>query len=321
MAPRSPRSKTSSLAALRVALGDEISKVVVGQSETLDAIVIAASVGGHVLLEGVPGVAKTLLATAVGRALGLDVQRIQFTPDLLPSDVTGTMTLRNNQLVFRPGPVFTNILIADEINRTPPKTQAALLEAMQEQQVTVDGQRRPIDEPFLVIATQNPIEYEGTYPLPEAQLDRFLLKVDVPYPSEDDELEMLGLVHRGVIPSTLDNVNVVASAADLAAARAAVDDTTVSADVRAYIVALIRQTRVLPSVALGGSPRAAVHLLAASRAAARLDDRDYVTPDDVVRVAPAVLRHRLLLHPEAELERYTPDEAVRTAIAAVPVPR
>ncbi|MEY2397581.1 MAG: MoxR-like ATPase [Actinomycetota bacterium] len=321
MAPRTARAKTSSLAALRVALGEEIAKVVVGQADTLDAIVIAAAVGGHVLLEGAPGVAKTLLATTVGRALGLDVQRIQFTPDLLPSDVTGTMTLRNNQLVFRPGPVFTNILIADEINRTPPKTQAALLEAMQESQVTVDGQRRPIDEPFLVIATQNPIEYEGTYPLPEAQLDRFLLKVDVPYPTEDQELQMLDLAHRGVVPATLDDVNVVATAADLAAARAVVDATTVSPDVRGYVIALIRQTRVLPSVALGASPRAAVHLLAASRATARLDDRDYVTPDDVVRVAPAVLRHRLLLHAEAELERYTPDDAIRTAVAAVPVPR
>jgi len=321
MAPRTARSRPKSLSALRLALGAEVAKVVVGQSETLDAILIAASVGGHVLLEGVPGVAKTLLATTVSRALGLDVQRIQFTPDLLPSDVTGTMTLRNNQLVFRPGPVFTNILIADEIDRTPPKTQAALLEAMQEQQVTVDGQRRPIEEPFVVIATQNPIEYEGTYPLPEAQLDRFLLKVDVPYPSEAEELEMLGLTHRGVVPATLDDVKVVAGAADLAAARAAVDSTAVSPDVRAYVVALIRQTRVLPSVALGASPRAAVHLLAGSRAVARLDDRDYVTPDDVVRIAPAVLRHRLLLHPEAELERYTPDDAVRTAVAAVPVPR
>ena len=217
--------------------------------------------------------------------------------------------------------MFTNLLLADEINRTPPKTQAALLEAMQEAQVTVDGQRRPISEPFVVIATQNPIEYEGTYPLPEAQLDRFLLKIDVPYPSEDDELAMLGLAHRGVVPATLDDVGVVASGTDLLALRNVVDATTASPDVRSYIVALVRRTRALPSVSLGASPRAAVHLLAASKATARLGDRDFVTPDDVVAAAPAVLRHRLLLHPEAELERYSPDDAIRTAIAAVPVPR
>jgi MoxR-like ATPase len=321
MPPRTTRSRTTSLVELRSRVGAEVEKVVVGQGTTVDAIIIAASVGGHVLLEGAPGVAKTLLATTIARALGLEVQRIQFTPDLLPSDVTGTMTLRGAQLTFRPGPVFTNILIADEINRTPPKTQAALLEAMQEGQVTVDGQRRPITEPFVVIATQNPIEYEGTYPLPEAQLDRFLLKVDVAYPSEDDELAMLGLAHRGVVPSTLDDVRPVASAADLLALRDLVDATTASVDVRTYIVALVRQTRALPSVALGASPRAAVHLLAASKATARLDDRDYVTPDDVVGAAPAVLRHRLLLHPEAELEQYSPDDAIQTAIAAVPVPR
>ncbi len=320
MPTRTPRSRTS-LASLRSRLGAEVGKVVVGQDDALNAIVVAAALGGHVLLEGVPGVAKTLLATAVGRGLGLDVQRIQFTPDLLPSDVTGTMTLRGGQLTFRPGPVFTNILIADEINRTPPKTQAALLEAMQETQVTVDGRRRPITEPFLVVATQNPIEYEGTYPLPEAQLDRFLVKVDVGYPSEEDELAMLALAHRGVAPATLDDVRAVASGAELLALREVVDDTTTSPDVHAYVVALVRQTRSLPSVALGASPRAAVHLLAAAKATARLGDRDYVTPDDVVSAAHPVLRHRLLLYPEAELDHYSPDDAVRAAIGAVPVPR
>ena len=321
MPTRPSRSRATSLAELRAAVGDEVAKVVVGQDEALDALLVALAVGGHVLLEGPPGVAKTLLATTVARALGMDANRIQFTPDLLPSDVTGTMTLRGTSLTFRPGPVFTNLLIADEINRTPPKTQAALLEAMQEGQVTVDGQRRPIDDPFIVVATQNPIEYEGTYPLPEAQLDRFLLKVDVGYPDDDEELAMLGLAHHGVIPATLDDVARVSTAAAIASLRGVVDDTTVSPDVRAYIVALIRQTRALPSVSLGASPRAAVHLLAASRAMARLADRDYVTPDDVVAIAPAVLRHRLLLHPEAELERYRPDDAVKAAIAAVPVPR
>jgi MoxR-like ATPase len=298
-----------------------VAKVVVGQEATVDMLLAAAAVGGHVLLEGVPGVAKTLLANAVARALGMEFSRVQFTPDLLPSDVSGTMTLRGGQLAFRPGPVFTNLLLADEINRTPPKTQAALLEAMQEGQVTVDGEARPLPEPFLVVATQNPIEYEGTYPLPEAQLDRFVMKLDVSYPDEDDEIAMLHLEHRGVAPATLDDVVAVGSARAVLAARAEVDATSVTDEVAAYVVALVRQTRRLPSVALGASPRAAVHLLAASKAAARLAGRDFVTPDDVVTMAPPVLRHRLLLQPEAELERYHPDDAVKAAVAAVPVPR
>ncbi|MFP5377585.1 MAG: AAA family ATPase, partial [Acidimicrobiia bacterium] len=232
-----------------------------------------------------------------------------------------TRTLRDRELVFRPGPAFANLVLADEVNRTPPKTQAALLEAMQEHQVTVDGEPRPLPDPFLVVATQNPIEYEGTYPLPEAQLDRFLVKVDVGYPAEADELAMLQLARRGVDPVTLDDVEVVAGPGALAAARREADATVVSADVAAYVGALVRRTRDLPSVALGASPRAAVHLLAASRAAARLAGRGFVTPDDVIRMAPPVLRHRLLLRPEAELERYRPDDAVAAAVAAVPVPR
>jgi MoxR-like ATPase len=246
---------------------------------------------------------------------------VQFTPDMLPSDLTGTMALRGGDLVFRPGPVFTNVLLADEINRTPPKTQAALLEAMQERQVTIAGEPHVLPEPFVVIATQNPIEYEGTYPLPEAQLDRFLAKLDVTYPNERDEQQMLHLTHRGVAPATLDDIQAVASADDLAAARRDVDATTVSDDVMAYVVALVRATRTLPSVALGASPRAAVHLLATAKAAARLSGREFVVPDDVATVAPAVLRHRLQLRPEAELERYTTDNAVEAALRAVAVPR
>ncbi|MDZ4827416.1 MAG: AAA family ATPase, partial [Actinomycetota bacterium] len=193
----------------------EIQKVVVGQDSVVDVLIAAASVGGHVLLEGVPGVAKTLLANAFARAVGLEFRRVQFTPDMLPSDLTGTMTLRGEDLVFRPGPVFTNLLLADEINRTPPKTQAALLEAMQENQVSVDGVAHPLPDPFLVIATQNPIEYEGTYPLPEAQLDRFLVKLDVRYPDAAQEAQILRLAHRGVTPATLDDVQRVASPQDL----------------------------------------------------------------------------------------------------------
>ena len=306
---------------LRSAIGAEVRKVVVGQDAVLDVVLAALVVGGHVLLEGVPGVAKTLLANAAARALGLEFRRAQFTPDMLPSDLTGTMTLRDQELVFRPGPVFTNVLLADEINRTPPKTQAALLEAMQERQVTVEGEPRRLPDPFLVVATQNPIEYEGTYPLPEAQLDRFLVKVDVGYPEAADEVAMLHLARTGVDPTTLADVVPVAGASLLREARAETDATVVDDEVVAYVAALVRRTRELPSVSLGASPRAAVHLLAAARAAARLEGRAYVTPDDVIRMAPPVLRHRLLLRPEAELDRYRPDDAVATAIAAVPVPR
>ena len=299
----------------------EVGKVVVGQGEPLEDLMAALALGGHALLEGVPGVAKTLLAGATARALGVGFRRLQFTPDMLPSDVTGTMALRGGDLVFRPGPVFANIVLADEINRTPPKTQAALLEAMQEGQVTVDGESHPLPDPFLVLATQNPVEYEGTYPLPEAQRDRFLVHVAIGYPEPDEERAMLRLARRGLAPVALDEVRPVASAEDLRAARAQVDATDVSDDVVGYVVALVRRTRVLPSVALGASPRAAVHLLGAAKAAARLAGRTYVTPDDVARMAPPVLRHRLVLTPEAELERATPSAAVRAALEDVPVPR
>jgi MoxR-like ATPase len=306
---------------LRDALVAEVREVVVGQDHVVDALLAAASVGGHVLLEGPPGVAKTLVAHAFARAVGVSFRRVQFTPDMLPSDLTGTMALRGAELVFRPGPVFSHLVLADEVNRTPPKTQSALLEAMQERQVTVDGTSHPLPDPFLVVATQNPIEYEGTYPLPEAQLDRFLFKVDIGYPDEAREAAMLRLAHRGVAPATLDGVRAVASSDDLRAARDEVDATVVSDALVDYVVALVRRTRDLPSVVLGASPRAAVHLLAASRAVARLAGRAFVVPDDVVAVAPNVLRHRILLRPEAELERYTPDDAVAAAIGAVPVPR
>jgi MoxR-like ATPase len=306
---------------LRDRVATEVRKVVVGQDEVIDLILAGVAVRGHVLLEGVPGVAKTLLANAVSRALGVSFRRVQFTRDMLPSDLTGTMTLRGGELVFSAGPVFTNVLLADEINRTPPKTQAALLEAMQEYQVTVDGTTHPLPDPFLVVATQNPIEYEGTYPLPEAQLDRFLLKVDVGYPDETQELAMLKLVHQGVSPVTLNDVQAVAGTADLIALREQIDATTVTDEVVGYVAALVRRTRELPSVSLGASPRAAVHLLAAAKASARLSGRTFVTPDDVAWMARPVLRHRLLLNPEAELERYQADDAVQAALASVPVPR
>jgi MoxR-like ATPase len=299
----------------------EIRPVVVGQEQTVELMLIALACRGHVLLEGVPGVAKTLLARALAATLGVRMRRVQFTPDMLPSDLTGTLTLRGQELVFRPGPVFTNVLLADEINRTPPKTQAALLEAMQEGQVTIDGESHPLSPPFLVIATQNPIEYEGTYPLPEAQLDRFLLQVRVDYPSAEQELEMLGLDRDGVDPVGFGSIRQVAGASEVDALVREAQATAVTAEVAGYVIALIRRTRELPSVSLGASPRAAVHLLAAAKASARLRGRAFVTPDDVAELAPAVLAHRLIMTPEAELERFGPQDALRTALAEVPVPR
>ena len=307
---------------LRGRIVGEVRKVVVGQEYSIDVLIAAASIGGHVLLEGVPGTAKTLLANAFARALGLEFRRVQFTPDMLPSDLTGTMTLRaDGQMAFRPGPVFTNVLLADEINRTPPKTQAALLEAMQEGQVSVDGVSRPLPKPFIVIATQNPIEYEGTYPLPEAQLDRFFAKLDIGYPSSDDEFRIATMAHRGLVPATLDDVQRVTTAEDLLQAREVIDATKIADDVVRYAVAVVRQTRDQPSVLLGASPRAAIHLIAASKTAARLAGRDFVTPDDVRSVAPAVLSHRLVMRPESEMERFGPTDALRNVLSAVPVPR
>ncbi len=306
---------------LRERVLDEVASVVVGQEEAIDAILVGAVVGGHVLLEGVPGVAKTLVAAATARALGIGFRRVQFTPDMLPSDLTGTVTLRGGELAFRPGPVFTHVVLADEVNRTPPKTQAALLEAMGEGQVTVDGATHPLPAPFLVVATQNPIEYEGTYPLPEAQLDRFLLKAVVGYPSAEEELAMVRRPVRGLQPAALADVRPVTDAAAVLSARDEVAATGVSDEVAGYVVALVRRTRELPSVEVGASPRAAVHLLGAARAVARLAGRGYVTPDDVARVAPLVLRHRLVLRAEAELERFTADDALDAAMRAVPVPR
>jgi MoxR-like ATPase len=281
----------------------------------------AVVLGGHVLLQGVPGVAKSLLASAFARTLDADYRRVQFTPDMLPSDLTGTMTLRAGELAFRPGPVFANVLLADEINRTPPKTQSALLEAMQERQVSVDGTPHPLPDPFLVVATQNPIEYEGTYPLPEAQLDRFLFQAEVGYPAADDELDVLRLSRHGVASPELAAIEPVLSAAEIASACQRVDATTVSDEVMGYVVAVVRATRTLPSVSLGASPRAAVHLLAAAKARAHFADRDFVTPDDVAAMAVPVLRHRLVLTPEAELERFRAADAVASALSSVPVPR
>jgi MoxR-like ATPase len=319
MTDATPPSATMSQ--VRSRLNEQVAKVVIGQSHVVDATLLAIAVGGHLLLEGPPGVAKTLLASATARALGMDNRRIQFTPDMLPSDVTGTLTLRGTELAWRPGPVFANIVLADEINRTPPKTQAALLEAMQEGQVTVDGVEHQLPQPFTVIATENPIEYEGTYPLPEAQLDRFLMKVIVGYPSASEEETLLKLRHSGVSPVTLGDVEAIAGVDDLMAIRAEVDAVAVHDAIVSYVAALVRRSRELPSVSLGASPRAGVHLLAAAKAWACASGRNYVIPEDVVSLAVPVLAHRLLLTPEAEIDRFTPADALQNAISSVPIPR
>lgn len=308
-----------------LALRDEVAKVVVGQEGTLSGIVAALLVRGHVLLEGVPGVAKTLIVKTVAAALGLDFKRVQFTPDLMPSDVTGQSILdqRDGTFRFREGPVFTNLLLADEINRTPPKTQAALLEAMEERQVSVEGAARRLPEPFVVIATQNPVEYEGTYPLPEAQLDRFLFKLLVGYPTFEQETVVLTRHHQGLDPHDVvaAGVRAVAGPGDLAAARAEVDAMVVEPPVLSYIVALCRATRETPSALLGASPRGAAALLHASKAWAWLAGRPFVSPDEVKAVAKPVLRHRLLLRPELELEGTTTDGVLDALLASVPAPR
>ena len=299
-------------------LAREVGKVVVGQERALEDLLTALLVGGHVLLEGVPGVAKTLLANATARALGLEFRRVQFTPDMLPSDLTGTMTLRGHDLVFRAGPVFTQLLLADEVNRTPPKTQAALLEAMQERQVSVDGQPRPLPAPFLVVATQNPVEYEGTYPLPEAQLDRFLLRISVGYPDRDDEAAVLARrAERRQEPIQLEPV---VDAPTLVAMQRALEEVYVSAGVREYMVDLVRTTRESPRVQVGASPRGSLALLTLARGRAALAGRDFVTPDDVKAVAVPALAHRLTLRPELWVQRVSPTAVVDDVLDEVPTP-
>lgn len=307
------------------ALRAEVGKAVVGQDAAVTGLVIALLCRGHVLLEGVPGVAKTLLVRTLSTALALDTKRVQFTPDLMPGDVTGSLVYdaRTAQFSFREGPVFTNLLLADEINRTPPKTQASLLEAMEERQVSVDGTPRPLPDPFLVIATQNPVEYEGTYPLPEAQLDRFLLKLTLPLPERDHEIEVLRRHALGFDPRDLAGAGVraVTDAEQLARARAEVAQVQVAPEVLGYAVDVCRATRRSPSLSLGVSPRGATALLTTARAWAWLSGRGYVTPDDVKALAHPTLRHRVQLRAEAELEGVTTESVLDTVLAAVPVPR
>ena len=308
-----------------LAVRREVAKAVVGQDAAVSGIIIALLSRGHILLEGVPGVAKTLLVRAVAAALDIETKRVQFTPDLMPGDLTGSLIYdpHTAEFSFREGPVFTNLLLADEINRTPPKTQSALLESMEERQVSVDGAPRPLPWPFMVAATQNPVEYEGTYPLPEAQLDRFLLKVELPLPPREDEINVVRRHASGFDPRNLAaaGLRAVAGPADLDAAVAAVRTVTVSPEVTGYIVDIARATRQSPSLSLGASPRGATALMSTSRAWAWLSGREFVTPDDVKALAHATLAHRLALQPEAELEGVSVGSVLASALSSVPVPR
>jgi len=305
-------------------LREEMGKVVVGQDELRNQCVVALLCRGHVLLEGVPGIAKTLTVKALSRLMGLGFQRVQCTSDLMPADIVGTNILNMATSTFQlhPGPVFTDLLLVDEVNRMPPRTQAALLECMEEHQVTIDGKTYPLPPFFTVFATQNPIEFEGTYPLPEAQLDRFLLKLRVTYPAVADEVQLLANVQKGFESRELEKMNLRTIAPGLLEqAQQEVRSITVQEALFSYIVQIVRRTRDWPSLSLGGSPRAAVSLMAVSKAFAAMDGRDYVIPDDVKASARPVLRHRIILRPEADLEGLTPDQVLEDVLRAVEVPK
>jgi MoxR-like ATPase len=306
----------------------QLARVIAGQTEVIDEALIALLCQGHVLLEGVPGIAKTLIVKAIARLLALDFHRVQATPDLMPADILGSTILNAAgahgpaSFTFHKGPVFTDLLLVDEINRMPPRTQAALLECMEERQVTSDGVERPLAENFTVFATQNPIDFEGTYPLPEAQLDRFLIKTIVAYPSEADERRILELHLAATGSLLLDAAHIEPiSAGVLSAARREVNAIRIEPELLTYILAVVRRTREWPTLTLGASPRAAISLMRVAQAIAALEDRSYIVPDDVKRAISPVLRHRVRLKPEAELEGFDPDRILADIAAAVPVPR
>ena len=305
-------------------LGAGLERVVVGNERTVFALLVALLANGHILLEGVPGTAKTLLVRLLARLLGLEFRRIQFTPDLMPSDVVGTTVFDPRSATFslRRGPVFTNLLLADEINRTPPKTQSALLEAMEERQASIDGEAQLLPAPFIVFATQNPIEYEGTYPLPEAQLDRFLIRSKTTYPAAAQERALIARAVGGFDAHDLDaaGVTTVASGAELLEAQRDVRRVHLSDSLQGYLYAIVAATRASDDVALGASPRASLALVTAAQAAAAMEGRDFATPDDVKTVAPLVLGHRIIVRPEAELEGVDADAVLARILAAVPAP-
>jgi MoxR-like ATPase len=312
------------LSSLTAQVRRELSKIIVGQRELVDQLLLVLVCGGHAVVEGVPGLAKTLAIKSLARICGLGFQRVQCTADLMPADVTGTniFNMSSSSFSLHRGPVFTDLLLVDEINRTSPRTQAALLEAMEERQVTIDGTRYPLSPNFTVLATQNPVEFEGTYPLPEAQLDRFLLKIRVGYPSAQEEIQILAQYEKGFDPQRLDAVALTTlDPALLPAARREVENVRVESALHSYLVSLVRRTRDWPAVSLGASPRAAVGLFFVARALAGMDGRDYLLPDDVKAAALPVLRHRILLKPEADLEGLTTDQVIQQVIGAVEVPK
>ena len=311
-------------AALSNHVRGELAKVVIGQRETVDLLLLTLVCGGHALIEGVPGLAKTLIVKSLARVCGLDYHRVQCTPDLMPADIIGTNIFNLAESTFRlhRGPVFTDLLLVDEINRTPPRTQSALLEAMEERQVTLDGVRHTLSDNFTVLATQNPIEYEGTYPLPEAQLDRFLFKIRMSYPSAEEEAAILARYEQGFDPRRPDAVDLLPfDPALLESARREVSAVKVEPSLYPYIAGVVRRTRDWPAISVGGSPRAAVGLLFVSRALAAMNGRDFLLPDDVKSAALPVLRHRVILKPEAELEGFTADQVVNQVLASVEVPK
>ena len=304
---------------------DEIGKVVVGQLELVEGVLVALFSEGSVLIEGVPGLGKTLLVNTLSKVVSCNFGRVQFTPDLMPSDLTGhsVYSMQDQQFHFTPGPVFTNLLLADEINRSPPKTQSSLLEVMEEKQVTVDGVSRPVDRPFLVIGTQNPLEHEGTYPLPEAQVDRFMFKLLLDYPPPADEKEILGHYAAGRNPHRLGGFDLrpVLTAEDVLAIQQAATNVIVEEKVVGYIVEIIDRTRNWHAVSVGASPRGGVNMLVAARTLAACRGRDFVTPDDIKEIAPWVLRHRILLRPDVEIEGTGVDTVIAEILDSVEVPR
>lgn len=317
------RTDLTALSEAVMAIRQQIKKIIVGQDEMVKLIITALLADGHVLLEGVPGVAKTLTAKLTARSLNVQFSRIQFTPDLMPSDVLGTPVFnpREATFEFKRGPIFSNVVLIDEINRAPAKTQSALFEVMEERQITIDGKTYPLQPPFMVIATQNPIEQEGTYRLPEAQLDRFLFKILVPYPTEEEEIEMLTQFHNMGNENALDAVQSVLQAEQIAAIRRQVKSIIIEERLLQFIARLVNQTRHNKSIYLGASPRASLAIMNAAKAMAAINGRDFVTPEDILEVVPPILRHRIILSPDKEMEGVSEDAVIKQIIQSLDIPR